>query len=458
MMQEITKKIINNAEKPPETIHQAVERLAKLNPLTYEQCREDEAKKHRVRVSALDVEVSNKRPISDNTDKKQMVGPQEAVAWHEEVDGLILFNDLVKVFKKYLVLQKWQAETLALWSIFSYCIDAGSIAPKLLIYSPEKRCGKTTLLSVLIDLVSKPRPVSNITPAVIFRLIESEGCTLLIDEADTFINNSYSDINGIINSGHTKRFAYVPRCVGDDHEVKNFSTWAPTIIGMIGKPKDTIVDRSIMIQMKRKKPTDTVQRFISRKTEPKLKILASKMLRWRDDNFASLCNADPEIINGLNDRANDNWRPLLGIADLIGGSCLETARLAAITLAENEQDEDNSSIGIMLLVNIKEIFESNRKERISTENLLSALHSMEDKPWLEWGNGGNPITARQVSRILKPFSIKSKTLRNGDKTYKGFELKGFEDVFLRYLPDLSVTTSQSSKIEGLRDNSMRNTD
>ena len=456
MTQKAVKNIIDNSEKPTETIDQAVDRLAKLAPLEYDQHREDEAQKLGVRISTLDSEVSKKRPTTDNTDKKQTIGPQEAEPWHEEVDGLELFNDLVAAFNQYLALQKYQAEALALWSVFSYSIDAGNIAPKLLVYSPEKRCGKTTLLDVLMGLVWKPLPASNITPAAIFRTIETIGGTIIIDEADTFINES-PEINGIINSGHRKSGAYVIRLVGDSHEPKHFSTWAPNIIAMIGKPKDTIIDRSILIQMKRKKSGDTVQRFIPHKAEKELKILASKITRWRDDNFMALCNADPETPAGMNDRAADNWRPLLAIADLIGGACPETARLAAKALAESEQDEDNASIGVTLLADIKDIFEARKASRISTEDLLCDLHAMEERAWPEW-NRGKAITSRQIARHLKPFGVTPRTLRMGYKTQKGYELEQFKDAFERYLTNLSVTALQPSETKEYSDIPIRNTE
>src|SRR5690606_7820556 len=92
---------------------------------------------------------------------------------------------------------------------------------------------------------------SNTTPAVIYRVIENTGGTIMIDEADTFIRNN-TELAGIINSGHRKKYATVMRCEGDKHDVRAFSTWAPMVIAMIGKPQDTIVDRSIIITMRRK--------------------------------------------------------------------------------------------------------------------------------------------------------------------------------------------------------------
>lgn len=450
--------LVNDAAPVKETIHDAVERLAALHPLEYEQVRKAEAEKLSVdRISVLDDAVKKKRS-TDNSTEEQPVGLQEAEPWHEPVDGWGLFQALTGVFKKYLVLQPYQAEALALWSIFSYCIDANNIAPKLLIHSPEKRCGKTTLLDVLHGVVYKPLPASNISTAAVFRAIDFYRPTVVIDEADTFIKQN-PEMHGIINSGHRKSMSQVVRCDGDDHEPKWFSTWAPMVIAMIGKPHDTLVDRSILIEMKRKKPGDNVQRLVPHKAETEFKILASKIARWKDDNFIALCEADPETPDGLNDRAADNWRPLLAIADLIGIECGEIARVAAIKTAETESDEDDGSAGVMLLADIRDIFESERhRTRIATEDLLHKLHEMEDRPWPEW-NRGKEITAAQVARQLKPFGIKSKTLRTGygSKAQKGYMLEHFQDAFDRYLVKSSVTALQINDSNGSGDISKRNT-
>jgi len=288
-------------------------------------------------------------------------------------------------------------------------------------------------------------PASNITPAAIFRTIDAIDGTLLIDEADTFINDS-QDISGIINSGHRKSAAFVIRLVGENHEPKHFSTWAPTIIAMIGKPKDTIIDRSILIEMKRKKPEDSIERFIYHKAEPELKILNSKIVRWAADNIDYLRDADPQIPDSLNDRACDNWRPLMAIANQIGEACYKTSYDAALHLSEIEQDEDDNSPGVMLLIDIDEIFNTERtRSRISTEDLLFKLNNMEERPWVEW-NRGNPITARQVAKHLKPFGVTPKKFRCGYETTRGYEKAQFHDAFERYL---CGTTEQGNENNGL---------
>lgn len=389
----------------------------------------------------------NENQKEKTSNEKPKPAIKEVKPWHEPVDGRALFEDLTSTFKKYLALQNHQAETLALWSIFSHCHDANNIAPKLLIHSPEKRCGKTTLLDVLSELVWKPILASNITPAVIFRVIEDVGGTIMIDEADTFIQKN-SELAGIINSGHRKKHAVVWRCDGDKNIPRKFSTWAPTVIAMIGKPQDTIVDRSIIITMRRKKPDEHVSRFIQHKAEAKLEMLSRKIARWCEDNFDDLCNADPDMPDGLHDRAADNWRPLLAIADLIGGECSIVGRVAAVELNVTEEDEDHASTSTLLLTDIYDIFEAARRDKVSTKDLLEYLYEMDDRPWADW-NRGRAITANQIVRHLKPFGIRPKKMRWGDTTIRGYERKQFEDAFSRYL---NGTLEQSSKSKTLDEN------
>ena len=386
--------------------------------------------------------------LSQNNGSVQANGESKKVEpWGEEVDGNELFRELTSTFDKYLVLNDFQSEALALWCIFSHSFNASNIAPKLLIHSPEKRCGKTTLLDVLSGLVRDPIPASNITPAALFRVIDKIGGTIMIDEADTFLKNN-AELNGIINSGHRRSTAFIYRCVGDAHYPTKFSTWAPTVIAMIDKPQDTIIDRSIVISMRRKKENETVQRFSPFKADSELKTLCSKIVRWVDDNFEALCDADPEVPEGLNDRAEDNWRSLISIADLIGGECPRVSRLAAQMLSKASDDDEDFSPAVRLLTDIRDVFENHcQHDGLPTADLLRELYDIEEAPWAEW-NRGKEITARQLAKHLRPFGITPKKFRHYNRPIRGYKREDFADTFDRYL---SGTTEQISENSTLGD-------
>ena len=64
------------------------------------------------------------------------------------------------------------------------------------------------------------------------------------------------------------------------------------------------------------------------------------------------------------------------------------------------------------------------------------------------GRSGKEITKRGVSRILKPFDVKPKTIRlDGGTTAKGYTKEMFEDAFFHYLPDTPIpnVTSVTSR-------------
>src|SRR4029077_15747650 len=82
------------------------------------------------------------------------------------------------------------------------------------IESPEKRCGKTTLLSVLAELVNRPIVAANISSSAFFRVIEEMRPTLLIDECDTFIQGN-DELRGILNAGYKYKTAFVVRVANE---------------------------------------------------------------------------------------------------------------------------------------------------------------------------------------------------------------------------------------------------
>jgi putative DNA primase/helicase len=89
--------------------------------------------------------------------------------------------------------------------------------------------------------------------AAVFRAVEAFAPTLIIDEADTFLTPEKPELIGILNSSHVRATAYVVRVVGDDHEVKSFSTWCAKAIALIGELPGTLQDRSIIVRMHRKR-------------------------------------------------------------------------------------------------------------------------------------------------------------------------------------------------------------
>jgi putative DNA primase/helicase len=348
--------------------------------------------------------------------------------WPESVGGAELLDDLRTTVQRFIVCNGETAVAACLWIAFTWFIDAVQVAPLGMITAPERRCGKTQLLSLIGSLSRRPLVASNISPAAIFRVVEAHAPTLLIDEADAFLRDN-EEARGLLNSGHTRQSAYVIRTVGDDHEPKQFSTWGAKAISGIGHLHETLMDRSVILELRRKLPSESVERL--RHAEPGLfDALASRLARWADDEAHAVSRARPALPDALNDRAQDNWEPLLAIADLAGGDWPRLARDAALRISGAEQD--SKSLTAELLEDVRGVFEARRIERMRSTDLLAALVEDEERPWAAY-NRGRPMTPHQLSKRLGEYGIKPKNIRVSGGQGKGYDLADMRDAFARYL-------------------------
>jgi putative DNA primase/helicase len=439
-------------EQPQEGITDAITRLAAMPPLDYELVREREAKALRLRASVLDQEVKTARDAGRETSPGKGAMFAEVVPWPDPMNADALLHEIRATIKRFIVCEPETRVAVTLWAAFTWLIDAVEVAPLAVITAPEKRCGKSQLLNLMGKLARRPLVASNITPAATFRVIEAHQPTLLIDEADSFFKDN-EQLRGIINSGHTRQSAYVIRTVGEDFEPKQFSTWGAKAISGIGHLAETLMDRAIVLELRRKLPTESVERL--RHAEPGLfNRLVSKLARFAEDAAPFIERARPALPEALNDRAQDNWEPLLAIADYAGGEWPRLARDAALKISGAEQDA--VSLSAELLADVQEVFELKRLARLKTADLIQALIDDDMKPWATY-NRGRPMSPRQLAKRLEDYGIRPKTQRMGYDRAKGYDLADMRDAFVRYLSptppekgDLSVTPCQANKHAGLR--------
>ncbi|WP_188130702.1 DUF3631 domain-containing protein [Paraburkholderia panacisoli] len=413
------------AETEGESDEHAIERLAALKPMQYDRVRKEEAKRMGAQVSTLDKLVAAARKEDGTTDGHFA----DVELWHAPVDGAALLDEIVRVVHRFIVCGKATACGAALWIAMTWLMESVGVAPIAAITAPEKRCGKSQLLSLMGRLSSRPLPASNITPAALFRVIEALAPTLLIDEADAFMREN-EELRGLLNCGHTRDGAYVIRLVGDDHAPKQFCVWGAKAIAGIGQLADTIMDRSITLELRRKLPHEHVDKL--RHAEPSMfEVLRAKLARWAVDSAEAVRAARPVIPDALHDRAADNWEPLLQIAEVAGGAWPEMARQAALKLSGDAGQSQSS--GAELLTDIQEVFEMRHLQRISSADLLINLCDDEEKPWATL-NRGKPMTPRQLSQMLGEYGISTISIKFGyGDVRRGYRIEHFQDAFSRYL-------------------------
>lgn len=355
--------------------------------------------------------------------------------WPEPVDGAELLDELAETAGRFLSLPDGGAEAIALWVMHAHAHGASEVSPVLAITSPTHRCGKTTLLELLSALTPRPLPAANLTPATVFRAVERFQPTLLVDEGDTFLHSD--ELRGVLNSGHRRSLARVVRTVGEDFEPRVFSTWSPKAVAAIGDLPNTLADRSVEVRMTRKSADDPVERLrLDRLEEGVLEPLRSRAWRWAQDHLDELRMADPDLPRELHDRARDNFRPLVAIADAAGGDWPERACAAAVTLSARTEGEAWTR-GQELLRDVREVFDAEGVDQLPTRRLVAKLHELEERPWGD-ERGGRGLSACQLARMLKPFGLSSTPLWVGHgaagRMLRGWRRAELEPVWGRYTP------------------------
>jgi putative DNA primase/helicase len=412
---------------PPDEVA-LVQALACKTDIEYDKVRSEVAETLGIRVSTLDDKVTARREAMDADEK---VGPAH---WNvapaaAPVDGAELLDRLRAVFRRYIMLPPGADVALPLWVLHAWTHDSCEISPILCLTSPTKRCGKTSVMILLTYLTPRSELAANVSTASIFRFIEAEHPTLLIDEADSFLSDN-DEMRGVLNSGHTKAGANVVRMVetNGEHVAQRFSTWAPKAIALIKGLPDTLTDRSVVLRLMRKPPGSKVERLRKRDSD-EFKALRSQASRWAADHGLKLIDADPPMPETLHDRAADNWRPLLAIADRAGGRWPELARKAACDLTGVE---DDGALNVTLLTDVRTAFGPAAVMR--SADLAAALAADPEAPWATF-NRGNPISQRQIARMLGQFGIISDTVHPpGLSQGKGYKRADLEPQWESYCP------------------------
>jgi hypothetical protein len=375
----------------------------------------------KVRASAIEEEIV---AACAQTDTKAF-GLPDPEPWPHTFEPGEMLSEIMELFQKHIVMSKSQALVTALWVVLTYVSDHVDVLPILGVTSPTKRCGKTRLMECLVGLTRRALQTSNVSAAALYRSVEKWAPTLLIDEADTFLDDN-EELRGIINSGHTRSMAYVIRCDGETLEPRRFSTWAPKVLAKIGRLPDTIQDRSIEIRLQRRTKAEPVEPV--RATSPEtFERLTRQLVRWALDHGDKICSVKAQIPRVLNDRAADNWLPLFAIAEVVSGDWPKAVTTAALELCGSDDSEE--TVQIRLLLALQKLFEPS-VEFMATDQITEALSKMQEAPWADWRHG---MTAKKLAQTLRPFGVEPRQKRQHGEPVRGYLREDLQPVFGRYL-------------------------
>jgi hypothetical protein len=323
------------------------------------------------------------------------------------------------------------ADAVTLWIAATHAQPSWEHAPRLAVISPEKRCGKSRLLDIIAATAHKSIVTVNISPAALVRSIGADPPTLLLDEADTVFGrkatDNHEDLRGILNAGHQRGRPYI-RWDAQARQLEECATFAMAALASIGDLPDTIMDRAVVIRMRRRAANEKVSPYRTRRDEPPLHQVRGSLSLWLADNLDELAEAVPDL--PVDDREADTWEPLVAVADLAGGDWPERARLACLALTGQATAE--ISRGTRLLADLWTVFDD--QDVMRGQDILVKLQEIEDAPWAAWYGRG--LTARDLAVMLRPYGVGPVDVKVSGSAYKGYRRDQLHEVWVRYLRDL----------------------
>jgi hypothetical protein len=376
--------------------------------------------------------------------------------WPEPVDGAVLFTDIEIFFKKYLVfnsgnmgrdpkLAEAQATASVLFGVQSHLHEQlASISPILAVTAPLSKSGKTTLLELVAAMSWRPTLNVRLTGPQLYRTVDRDKPTLVIDEADQmFEHRRSSDLVEIVNASHRKGYK-IPI---DPHD---YDPFCPKMLGLKGMEHvpEATTTRFITIKLVRKRRDElTVGKFRFQKhwNLPEVLELRRKLARWLADNTKAVADRlnqieqrSPDVpLPEIDDRVLDNWELNLAIVDVARGDWPRRAREAMQKLAE---EETNVSWLEQVAAGMHDFICASKRTKeddaIATAEVVKWLTRDEGSEFRHFKHG-RPITQHQISRMIRQAHglaahVVHPTHRS-NYSPSGYEVRELVDFFERVL-------------------------
>jgi len=364
-----------------------------------------------------------------------------------------LYDKIYGYITKYIFFKdKRQATYLTLWTMGTYLFKIFRYYPYVWL-TAEKQSGKSLAMRIISRIAFNGDVTINPTQAVIFRDVAYNSISMFIDEVEQLRKqdkDAHSAIMSLLNVGFEDAGIVKRNEKGQDgnYHLREYSAYSPKMFAGINDIDDVLQDRTVRINMLRKKGGENTERYkesdLIRSTQREISDALYVFALTHGPEIAKIYfDKDSEIIGTghLANRELDIWEPIFLLANLIdAGNDDNQLTNAMISLSKDlmkQRQEDNlaKNESYKLLEIARDMIEEYGNIPDNEGNLIfdqdrvyDHFCNTDEYSWLK-DKTKNSLTYR-----LKKIKIKSEQIRIDGIKKRVYivDKEDFDDLYERY--------------------------
>src|SRR5438874_13372975 len=264
-----------------------------------------------------------------------------------EINRQGLLSDVAQYIRRYVACSDDQLTVLALWVLSGYFPQTGvfTSVPYLNIYSAEPQSGKTTCLKMLGLLAREGWYTSGASARILFSKLRCFRGTLLLDDRHvSFSSSERQALVAYFNAGAAEGGSHGYLHSEEPFGVSDHSGFAAKAFAGQGPLPPSLASRCIPINLKRRKPSEPVECFRDHLDFEPVGLLFARLHEWSEqdrEHLRPLAHQSPaDMPSGLTPHQQQCARPLVHIADLIGGPWPARVRAALARIFDADAQDD----------------------------------------------------------------------------------------------------------------------
>jgi hypothetical protein len=347
-----------------------------------------------------------------------------------------VYKDIYEYIKDHLVLKDDEYHIMTLWIMASWLVDDFDTAPYLIFIAP-KSSGKTQCLNVILELGYRAFLTVSVTGPAIFRSIDAQHITPLIDESEFQVNTekmseSSAALYAVLNGGY-KRGNKALRIEGEARIPTAFDIFGFKAVASTKLFLSTLESRGIIINVAQGMPKN----ILIDMERPKR--IRSKLINFRFSNLKKLKTVIPESKSG---RLTELFIPLFttaqtmiktnGIASIIEYDTLcDLLNKKLKSMETDRKHEEEGSPEAQVVRSIRDNVELHIES-------ITAKTIAQDVKWAEESEKKDfQRTIQRIGYILKELGLKTEHSGKGNRIDLNNDenLLRIDELKKRYLND-----------------------